>query len=167
MKTNQLKKFRLAAGLTRKQLAKKSRISEIYIRKIEDDGLMPGVDVGVRLANVLGVLAEWIFFRPSSVGRDRLEVFAERHPEIFGGLGFDDVTRIERCLLAMDAKMAAAVLSDKCHWVDAWGTIQLFDRYIMSFPKNKWPKIRRVVNVRKGEVLGVSKLPWLDAEDNV
>ena len=31
MKTNQLKKFRLAAGLTRKQLAKKSRISEIVM----------------------------------------------------------------------------------------------------------------------------------------
>jgi len=164
MKTNCLRKMRLAAGLTRKELAKKSRISEVYIKKIEDDNLMPGVDVGQRLATTLGVLAEWVFFRPSSVGVDRLEAFSRLHPEIFAELPFADIARIERVLFAMSPDLVKMVLSPKCQWVDAWNSIRLFDKYIRDFPQPKWPKIRTVVNVKKGEVLGVLRLPWLDTE---
>ena len=117
--------------------------------------------VAEKLATVLGVAAERIFFRPSSAGTDRLTALEQLHPGVLGQLPFDDVARIERVLAAMTPDMAKSVLSPKRTWEQALGALVIFDAWISRWPE-KWPKVLKVANLKKGEVLGVSRLPWVE-----
>lgn len=59
---NRLREIRKRAGFTQEQLGEKVGVSKFHINRIENGKHSPSVSLSVRIASVLGVRVDDIFF---------------------------------------------------------------------------------------------------------
>ncbi|MCW8060843.1 helix-turn-helix domain-containing protein [Agrobacterium tumefaciens] len=68
-----LKRLRLAQGLSQEELAHRADIDRTYVSALERSVYAAGIDVVDRIAKVLGVEASEMLKRPAPVGDKRKE----------------------------------------------------------------------------------------------
>ena len=129
---NRLRLIREERGLTREALAAQAEVSSVYIKKIEDEGLLPSVDVALRLAQALDVDPDQLFFRPD-FGADRIAALGSLYADNLLELDEHERERVIRYALFMDKGAWKILRRGRTGWAVMQANAEAFDQYMKKF----------------------------------